>query len=226
MAPDALEPLDRWVLDRTQRLLGRCLEAFDRFEFHAVYHALNNYCSVDLSSLYLDIVKGPALLRGARFRWPEIGADRAPRYPANPGPSDGADHVVHRRGDLGTCAADRVPYGQHLLSPMPEPDSRLSDPALAAEWELRLDLRAEVLKALEVARQSGAIGHSLDARVVLYPDVYDKAPAIQELLRRGPVMPWEDVFIVSQAAVVSGEPSAELVYPEPTAGGRRQREGR
>ena len=101
----------------------------------------------------------------------------------------------------------------------------MSDPALAAEWELRLDLRGEVLKGLEVARQCGAIGHSLDAQVVLYPDAYEKATGIQELLRGSVVMPWEDVFIVSQVAVVSGEPSGELVYPGSRAGAGEKHEG-
>ncbi len=218
VGPDALEPLDRWILDRTQRLLGRCLEAFDKFEFHAVYHALNNYCSVDLSSLYLDIVKDRLYCEAP---------DSAGRRSAQTALHGILQTLVHLMAPIISFTAEEI--WEHtpgtasrrdsiLLSPMPEPDPTLSDPALAAEWELRLDLRGEVLKALEVARQCGAIGHSLDAQVVLYPDVYEKAPGIQELLRGGSVMSWEDVFIVSQAAVVSGEPSAELVYPEPAAG--------
>ncbi|MFB3108662.1 MAG: isoleucine--tRNA ligase, partial [Candidatus Binatia bacterium] len=55
--PKNLTELDRWILHRTQQFLGECREAYDNFEFHIVYHRLINFCSVDLSALYLDIVK-------------------------------------------------------------------------------------------------------------------------------------------------------------------------
>ena len=218
VSPDALEPLDRWILDRNQRLLGRCLESLDRFEFHAVYHALNNYCSVDLSSLYLDIVKD-RLYCEAR--------ESAARRSAQTALHEILQTLVHLMAPILTFTAEEI--WEHapgtaarpdsiLLSSIPEPDDSLSDPALAAEWERRLNLRGEVLKALEVARQSGAIGHSLDARVVLYPDAYGEAPDIQALLRADAPMPWEDVFIVSQASVVSGGPAGDLVFPDTGAG--------
>src|SRR5262249_45179553 len=54
--PHLLE-LDRWILARTRLLVERCRKAYFDYEFHVVYHALNNFCSVDLSALYLDIVK-------------------------------------------------------------------------------------------------------------------------------------------------------------------------
>src|SRR5206468_12117148 len=57
VAPADILELDRFALDRLQAFVARCGRAYDVFEFHAVYHALNNFCSVDLSALYLDIVK-------------------------------------------------------------------------------------------------------------------------------------------------------------------------
>ena len=54
---DTLLELDRWILARTRALVERCRSAYFDYEFHVVYHALNNFCSVDLSALYLDIVK-------------------------------------------------------------------------------------------------------------------------------------------------------------------------
>jgi len=224
VSADALEPLDRWILDRTQRLLGRCLEALDRFEFHAVYHALNNYCSVDLSSLYLDIVKDRLYCEGR---------GSTARRSAQTALHKILQTLVHLMAPILSFTAEEI--WEHapgsggpdsiLLSPIPEPDDSLLAPALAAEWDLRLNLRGEVLKALEVARQCGAIGHSLDAKVVLYPDVYHNAANVQELLRADAAMPWEDVFIVSQVSVAAGEPSGELVYPEPEAGDDAGEEG-
>ena len=62
---DGVLELDRFILDRLQGLIERCRRAYDAFEFHAVYHALNNFCSVDLSALYLDIVKDRLYCEGA-----------------------------------------------------------------------------------------------------------------------------------------------------------------
>ena len=217
VSADALEPLDRWILDRNQRLLGRCLEAFDKYEFHFVYHALNNYCSVDLSALYLDIVKDRLYCEGR---------DSIARRSAQTALHGILQTLVHLTAPVLSFTAEEI--WEHaprtvaspesvLLSPIPQPDEGLLDAALAAEWELRLDLRGEVLKALEVARQCGAIGHSLDARVALYPDAYEKAPGIQELLRGSTAMPWEDIFIVSQVSVLAGGAPADLAYPDPKA---------
>ena len=56
--PDAqLLELDRWILLRLQKLIARLSEAYANFEFHVVFHSLHNFCTVDLSALYLDILK-------------------------------------------------------------------------------------------------------------------------------------------------------------------------
>ncbi len=56
--PDAeLQDIDRWILLRLQKLISRVGEAYNNFEFHMVFHGLHNFCTVDLSSLYLDILK-------------------------------------------------------------------------------------------------------------------------------------------------------------------------
>src|SRR5256714_1179338 len=48
---------DRWILERLEEVIGTCRSAYEKFEFHTVYHALNQFCAVDLSSLYVDITK-------------------------------------------------------------------------------------------------------------------------------------------------------------------------
>src|SRR5207302_274340 len=52
-----LDEVDRWVLDRLARLIGRVRRAYDEYEFHTVFHGVHNFCAVDLSALYLDIIK-------------------------------------------------------------------------------------------------------------------------------------------------------------------------
>src|SRR5262249_48662540 len=52
-----LSLIDRWILERLEEVIGTCRSAYEKFEYHKVYHALNQFCAVDLSSLYVDITK-------------------------------------------------------------------------------------------------------------------------------------------------------------------------
>src|SRR5207244_277507 len=49
--------VDRWILERLDQVVRDCRAAYEAFEFHKVYHTLNQFCAVDLSSLYIDITK-------------------------------------------------------------------------------------------------------------------------------------------------------------------------
>ena len=60
--------LDRWALLRLQRLNEKCLNAYDKYEFHVVYHAIHNFCVLDMSSLYLDIIKDRLYTMPAKSR--------------------------------------------------------------------------------------------------------------------------------------------------------------
>jgi isoleucyl-tRNA synthetase len=62
---DALLEIDRFILHRLQKLTGRLLRAYDRYEFHILYHALHNFCAVDLSAFYLDVLKDRVYTSGA-----------------------------------------------------------------------------------------------------------------------------------------------------------------
>jgi isoleucyl-tRNA synthetase len=57
IAYDELEEADRWALHRLQLLRERVLKAYETYDFHQVYHAIHNFCAVDMSSFYLDILK-------------------------------------------------------------------------------------------------------------------------------------------------------------------------
>jgi isoleucyl-tRNA synthetase len=53
----SMDSLDRWALHRLQQLAKRVVQAYERFEFHKIYHAIHNFCVVDLSAFYLDVLK-------------------------------------------------------------------------------------------------------------------------------------------------------------------------
>src|SRR5438046_10535320 len=54
---DGATIIDRWILDRLDHVIAECRNAYAAFEFHKVYHSINHFCAVDLSSLYIDITK-------------------------------------------------------------------------------------------------------------------------------------------------------------------------
>jgi len=160
-----LPELDRWVLTRGQRLLARALEAYDAFAFHHVVQGLVNFCAVDLSALYLDIVKDRLYCSapdGAERRAAQTAIwhllDLLTRLMA-PILSFTADEIWSY---IPGKAADTV-----FEAGLPGPDPALLDEPLAEKWERLLAVRSAVTKSLEEARQSGLIGHSLDARVRL-----------------------------------------------------------
>ncbi len=197
--PGALLELDRWILDRMRRLVARCRQAYLDYEFHAVYHALNNFCSVDLSALYLDIVKDR--LYCAR-------ADGLERRSAQTAVREILDALVRLMApilsftaeEIWTFVAARESKAESvLLSDFPRADPAGFDDALAARWERLLEVRSAVTKALEEARKAGRIGHSLEACVRL---AFPREGSLGELI--GPrLADLPMLFIVSQVQIVS-----------------------
>jgi isoleucyl-tRNA synthetase len=195
-----LDELDRWILQRTQSVLGRCREAYDNCEFHVVFHALNNFCSVDLSAQYLDIVKDRLYCEGTKSVKRRAAQTTLHRI---------LDVLVHLTAPILSFTAEEIwgymPDKQHrlksvFLSRIPELDSGLSDPLLAEKWDRIFRERGEVLKALEQARTAGVIGHSLDANVIFEPLNGDQRSILRELVgtERSRL---QDLLIVSQASL-------------------------
>jgi isoleucyl-tRNA synthetase len=193
-----LDELDRWILGRTENLLARCREAYDKCEFHVVYHGLNNFCAVDLSAQYLDIVKDRLYCEGARSTKRRAAQSAIHRI---------LDVLVHLTAPILSFTAEEI--WQYLpdrasrpasvfLSQMPSPEPGFTDGALAEKWDRLLRERGEVLKALEQARTSGIIGHSLDAKVVF--ENHNGQGSLLPSLVQADRARLQDLLIVSQAA--------------------------
>ncbi|MBP1684090.1 MAG: Isoleucyl-tRNA synthetase [Deltaproteobacteria bacterium] len=219
---DALLELDRWILQRTAELISRVRKAYDSFSFHLVVQQLINFCAVDLSALYLDIVKDRLYCSVATA--PERrSAQTALREIVEALTRLMAPILSFTAEEIWThLPADRRPPSVFLAG-LPEPARQ--DAQLAAKWERLLAVRAAVTKALEEARQSGSIGHSLDARVHL-----SARNGLRALLE-GEVRDLPALFIVSQVQLVDDLPGhtvspllAELsVQVAPALGGKCER---
>ena len=164
----ALEPLDRWALSRLNELVRTARAAYDKYEFHLVYRAIYNFCVVDMSSFYLDIIKDRLYCGGRETR----SAARTALFTI----LDGMTRLLapllaftseeiwasmpHATGDDPSCV---------LLGDIPDPDPALElAPEEIAKWDAVIALRADVNKALEEARAAKTVGKSLDAEVTLY----------------------------------------------------------
>ena len=165
---DRLLPLDAHFLRRAKALARRIRDAYERYEFHTVYHALNNFCAVDLSAVYLDVLK-----------------DRL--YCSHPSAPErrSAQTVLYRVARmLATAMAPVLAFtadeawehlpGEHSDAVLLETFDLLEDVPDDAEGDARflklLSLREEVNKELEVHRQRGEFGKSLEAALVLFAE--------------------------------------------------------
>jgi isoleucyl-tRNA synthetase len=194
-----LDEMDRWILQKTQTVLSRCRAAYGNYEFHAVFHSLNNFCSVDLSAQYLDIVKDRLYCDATRSTSRRAAQTTLHRI---------LDTLVHLMAPILSFTAeetwtympdkDRRPPSV-FLSRMPEPDPASIDRQLAEKWDRIFRERSEVLKALELARAQGLIGHSLDAKVTFEPRAGGERSILTELTGSDPAR-LRDLLIVSQVA--------------------------
>ncbi len=200
---DEMEEIDRYALAMFEVLRRRVVRAYERYEFHTVYHDLNRFATVDLSAFYLDILKDRLYceLPGDRLRRSSQSAmfrilDGLVRLMA-PIVSFTADEIWER---MPGWEGKEVSVHAALF---PEP-VEIRDDSLAERWVRLRQLRDVVLRALEGAREAKTIGQGLDARVVL-----EVPPAWGELVERyrGDLT---QLFIVSQVETREGEEGKEL----------------
>ena len=162
----ALPELERWALHRTHALAARARAAYDAYEFHVIYHALNNFCAVDLSALYLDVRKDRLYCERADGR--ERRATQTVLHAI-------CDALLRIMAPVLSFTAEEA--WRHLpnaskaesvfLADLPECPAEWNDPALAARYDRLLDLRAEVTKALEEARKGGVVKQANEMRVTI-----------------------------------------------------------
>jgi len=197
---DSMLEIDRYALHTAQELIQKILTAYDNYEFHKIYHALFNYCTLDLSAFYLDILKDrlyTSLKKSTERRSAQtamyfilkaIAKLMAPIIPFT------AEEIWKHLPEF----KDK-PASIHL-SFLPKVNEKWVDNDLKNRWKILLDVRSEVTKALEQARTGKIIGHPLDAAITISADkkLYDKLVPYADDLR--------SMFIVSQAELVLEKP--------------------
>jgi isoleucyl-tRNA synthetase len=163
-ATSATTLIDRWILDRLDHVIADCRSAYEAFEFHKVYHTLNHFCAVDLSSLYVDITKDRMY----------CDAPDSPRRRAT-------QMVMHKTFDalcrllapiLAFTAEEAWRHsgagGSVHLRELPQTQDRHDESSVQVAELLKL--RGVIGQAIERARQEKLIGNALEAAVVLHSD--------------------------------------------------------
>ena len=162
-----LEPLDQYILARTAELDAKIRRAYDTFEFHRAYHALNEFVNTDLSALYLDVIKdrlytfapnAPARRSAQTALW-RI-AEALTRLIA-PILSFTADEVWQ----LLPQVEGREPSVHLALFPNMQDIIPGTVRQLEADWKLLLDWRQRIFSRMEELRERKEIGKGLDAEV-------------------------------------------------------------
>ena len=208
VSDDQLQELDRWALARMDQVASECRKAYDNFEFHLVYYAIRNFCTIDLSNFYLDIIKDRLyvekpdsvsrraaqtaiyrILRDMTLVFAPILAFTCEEIWANLPQS--TDH------DPEACVFNEMPKGGNSKETA----------EFMAKWERIRKVRDDVNKALENARNQKTIGKSLEAMVQLTADgeLYDFLKENEEMLAQ--------VFIVSQVQLhqqAVAQPTGEM----------------
>jgi len=207
--------IDRWILDRLDHVTAECRSAYAAFEFHKVYHSINHFCAVDLSSLYVDITKDRMYCdapdsprrRATQFAMHKI-FDALCRLLAPVlvfTAEEAWAYAVAGVGDAGppaTAATNSV----HLQL-FPDCQTGASDDVVRQQIEQLLRLRGVIGQALEKARQEKLIGNSLEARVILKCDRKAIGSVSKEEL--------EEFFILSDLIIEDAPEASAIVEKTP-----------
>src|SRR6059036_544494 len=200
-----LDEVDRWVLDRLARLIARVRRAYDEYEFHTVFHGVHNFCAVDLSALYLDIIKD---------RLYTSLPDDPRRRAAQTVCFDVFSALARLMAPILTFTCEEawrhtpgVKAESIHLERFPEAAREWLDDTLKRDWDRLLEVRREVAKALETARAEKLIGSGLEASVRIV-DAPEDLPAL--LAARRALLP--TVFIVSRVELGRSGARARVTY--------------
>jgi isoleucyl-tRNA synthetase len=197
LASDQLEEMDRWMLERTAELARKCREWYVNYEFHRVYHAIHDFCVVDLSAFYYDVLKDRLYTKAAKSK---------SRRSAQTAVWKITSALVRLAAPILVFTTEEI--WKHLPRASGEPDSvhmmvfpeakelaHFPNMQAHTSWAPLSAVRDEVLLSLEHARTAKKINSSLEAKVTLTSSG-DLADILE---KHAPLLP--TLFIVSQVQI-------------------------
>jgi len=202
-AEDLLE-IDKYILYRFKLLNEKIMKAFENYEFHIFYHSFYNFCVVDLSAFYLDILKDRL------YTYPEKSKARRSGQTVLNELLTGMTRLM--APVLSFTAEEVWSYFSHSdgksvhMNSFTDSIDVSVDEGFICRWDMLTDLKSEVSKALELCRREKVIGHSLDAQVKLV------LPSNVSSVLGGECSDFKFIFIVSSVEVVKALDNEGKVY--------------
>ncbi len=171
VAYEELEEIDKWALTRLNKLIKDCTKDYDTFNFGNCYHDINQFCVVDMSSFYLDIIKD---------RLYTEKKDSIKRRAAQTTMYYILDALVKILTPMISFTAEEIwKYMKHtkaesvespMLADYPEANDKWDDEELSKKWEEIIKVKTITSKELELARAEKTIGNALDAKVTIFAE--------------------------------------------------------
>jgi isoleucyl-tRNA synthetase len=200
---EQLEEMDRWMLERTAELVTKCRAWYAAYDFHRVYHAIHDFCVVDLSAFYYDVLKDRLYTKAASNKsrrsaqtavWKITSALVRLIAPVLVFTTEEIwRHLPKAKGDQPSVHMAEFPDAESLIAKI--------DPRKKEAWEELAKVRSAVLIKLEQARNAKSIGGSLEAKVSLYSSLPKLHTILKAYAKQLPAL-----CIVSQVQVLDSAP--------------------
>ena len=211
---EQLEEIDRWMLERTSDLVKKCRDWYAAYEFHRVYHAIHDFCVVDLSSFYFDVLKDRLYTKAPRSK---------SRRSAQTAVWKISSALVRLAAPILVFTAEEIwkhlpkssaqPLSVHMSLFPDEAELRQAGGSTReTEWQSVLGFRSDVLKKIEERKNEKFFSNSLEANVVIRSNYQ---PTVALLERHRDVLPF--VFGVSQVTIID---ETKAGPPDPPPFGR------
>ncbi len=201
---EKLLPLDKWALGRLQQFVEQITAFYDEFEYSKVYNAVIKYCTTELSAVYLDILKDRLYVEA-----PDSIYRRSAQtvlYYILEALLKILAVIIPFTAEEAYQESPVKKFESVHLEYWPEVKKEFIDEEILEDFKNVMLVRDDVLKALEEARKSDLIGHSLDAHVILQP----KNEELEKILRKYEDI-LADVFIVSAISFGEGKLIGDFV---------------
>ncbi|WP_335870540.1 isoleucine--tRNA ligase [Bacillus sp. 2205SS5-2] len=166
VAYEDLREVDQFLLIRLNNVVSEVKNAYEQYEFANIYHTVNNFCTLDLSSFYLDFAKDVLYIEAADHQ--DRRAMQTVLYESLVSLTKLMSPILSHTADEVWSFIAGVSEESVQLVDMPEVKHYDNCEDIIKKWGNFLDLRDQVLKALEKARNEKVIGKSLTAKVTLY----------------------------------------------------------
>ncbi len=189
VAFEDLREVDQFILVKLNKLIKQVRDAYENYNFSDVYHAVNNFCTLDLSAFYLDFAKDILYIEGENH--PDRRAIQTVLYESLLTLTKLVAPILAHTADEVWAFIPSVKEESVQLTDLPEYKELPNAKGLEEKWSAFMKLRDDILKALEEARNEKIIGKSLNAKVTLY--VNDKAKALLDSVEEN----LQQIFIVS-----------------------------